>query len=124
RLARGLHRHLRRPSHGHVLFTGCLWTMPRRHRGPGLRQQDLSRLFFGVPGNGFGMNSTNSQTPVITIDGPTASGKGTIAHRVAQVLGWSVLDSGALYRLSALACLDRGVDTADEAAVAAVAREL
>ncbi|NYT70552.1 (d)CMP kinase [Pusillimonas noertemannii] len=70
------------------------------------------------------MNSTNSQTPVITIDGPTASGKGTIAHRVAQVLGWSVLDSGALYRLSALACLDRGVDTADEAAVAAVAREL
>jgi len=70
------------------------------------------------------MNSSNSQTPVITIDGPTASGKGTIAHRVAQVLGWSVLDSGALYRLSALACLDRGVDTADEAAVAAVAREL
>lgn len=70
------------------------------------------------------MNSTNSQTPVITIDGPTASGKGTIAHRVAQVLGWSVLDSGALYRLSALACLDRGVDTTDEAAVAAVARGL
>ncbi len=70
------------------------------------------------------MNSTQSQTPVITIDGPTASGKGTIAHRVAQVLGWSVLDSGALYRLSALACLDRGVDTTDEAAVAAVARGL
>ncbi|MDX3894782.1 (d)CMP kinase [Pusillimonas sp.] len=70
------------------------------------------------------MNATNPQTPVITIDGPTASGKGTIAHRVAQVLGWSVLDSGALYRLSALACLDRGVDTSDEAAVAAVAREL
>jgi len=70
------------------------------------------------------MNATNPQTPVITIDGPTASGKGTIAHRVAQVLGWSVLDSGALYRLSALACLDRGVDTSDEAAVAAIAREL
>lgn len=69
------------------------------------------------------MNS-NPQTPVITIDGPTASGKGTIAHRVAQALGWSVLDSGALYRLSALACLQRGIDPADEAAVAVVAREL
>lgn len=66
----------------------------------------------------------NSQTPVITIDGPTASGKGTVAHRVAQALGWSVLDSGALYRLSALACLQQGVDPSDEAAVATVAREL
>lgn len=70
------------------------------------------------------MNACDPQAPVITIDGPTASGKGTVAHRVAQVLGWSVLDSGALYRLSALACLERGVDPADEAAVAAVARGL
>ncbi|HLU19097.1 MAG TPA: (d)CMP kinase [Pusillimonas sp.] len=70
------------------------------------------------------MNSTQSLTPVITIDGPTASGKGTVAHRVAQILGWSVLDSGALYRLSALACLEQGVDTTDQAAVAEVARNL
>jgi cytidylate kinase len=41
--------------------------------------------------------------PVIAIDGPTASGKGTIARRLAQRLGWTILDSGALYRLVALA---------------------
>lgn len=62
--------------------------------------------------------------PVIAIDGPTASGKGTIAQRVAQALGWAVLDSGALYRLTALACLDAGIDPGDEAAVATAAREL
>jgi len=66
----------------------------------------------------------NPDTPVIAIDGPTASGKGTIAHRVAQVLGWSVLDSGALYRLAALACLDEGIDPCDETGVAAAARGL
>jgi cytidylate kinase len=50
------------------------------------------------------MNSTNTTTaPVITIDGPTASGKGTIARLIAQRLGWHILDSGALYRLVALA---------------------
>ncbi len=62
--------------------------------------------------------------PVITIDGPTASGKGTIAHQVAQALGWSVLDSGALYRLTALAVQEGGVDPADESAVAGVASQL
>ena len=44
----------------------------------------------------------NSTIPVITIDGPTASGKGTVAHRVADHLGFHYLDSGALYRLTAL----------------------
>ncbi|MDT8384938.1 MAG: (d)CMP kinase [Gammaproteobacteria bacterium] len=44
-----------------------------------------------------------TKTPVITIDGPTASGKGTIARLIAQRLGWHILDSGALYRLVALA---------------------
>lgn len=62
--------------------------------------------------------------PVITIDGPTASGKGTIAARVADVLGWAVLDSGALYRLTALASRNGGLDVADETAVAAAARML
>lgn len=68
--------------------------------------------------------SSADKAPVIAIDGPTASGKGTIAHRVAQALGWAVLDSGALYRLTALACLDSGIDPADEPAVASAAREL
>jgi cytidylate kinase len=48
--------------------------------------------------------------PVITIDGPTASGKGTVALGVAQGLGWRFLDSGALYRLTALALEQRGHD--------------
>ena len=62
--------------------------------------------------------------PVITIDGPTASGKGTVAHRVAQALGWGVLDSGALYRLTALSVLQRGGDSADPQAVARIAESL
>jgi cytidylate kinase len=62
--------------------------------------------------------------PVITIDGPTASGKGTIAHRVAKALGWTVLDSGALYRLTALAVQEQNVDPYDEMAVAKVAEQL
>lgn len=62
--------------------------------------------------------------PVITIDGPTASGKGTVAQRVASALGWTVLDSGALYRLTALAVLQQGIDPADEAAVADIATRL
>lgn len=68
--------------------------------------------------------SSAGAAPVITIDGPTASGKGTIAHRVAKQLGWDVLDSGALYRLTALAALRRGLPATDEPAVAAVAQAL
>jgi len=56
--------------------------------------------------------------PVITIDGPTASGKGTVAHGVAQALGWHVLDSGALYRVAALCVAEQGVNANDEQAVA------
>jgi cytidylate kinase len=62
--------------------------------------------------------------PVITIDGPTASGKGTVASRVAEHLGFALLDSGALYRLTALSALDAGLDLADEAALAALAAGL
>ena len=65
-----------------------------------------------------------NSVPVITIDGPTASGKGTVAHRVAQALGWGVLDSGALYRLTALSVLQRGGDPADPQAVAHIAGSL
>jgi cytidylate kinase len=51
--------------------------------------------------------------PVVTVDGPSGSGKGTISRAVAQVVGWHLLDSGALYRLVAFAGLERGVDAAD-----------
>jgi cytidylate kinase len=62
--------------------------------------------------------------PVITIDGPSGSGKGTIARRVATALGFHLLDSGALYRLVALAGARRGLAEQDEAGHAAVARHL
>ena len=66
----------------------------------------------------------SSSIPVITIDGPTASGKGTVAQRVASALGWAVLDSGALYRLTALAVQQQGIDPENETAVAHVAATL
>jgi cytidylate kinase len=66
----------------------------------------------------------NSHIPVITIDGPTASGKGTVAQRVADHLGFHLLDSGALYRLTALSALRRGTDLKDEHAVSKVAEHL
>lgn len=60
------------------------------------------------------MNSIAAgSAPVIAIDGPTASGKGTVAQRVAQALGFHYLDSGALYRLVALQALGRGVAADD-----------
>jgi len=62
--------------------------------------------------------------PVIAIDGPSASGKGTVAARVAESLGFHYLDSGSLYRLVALAARDGGVDTGDEAGLAALARAM
>ncbi len=62
--------------------------------------------------------------PVIAIDGPSASGKGTIAGLVARSLGFHVLDSGALYRLVALAARDAGIALTDERALAALARDL
>lgn len=62
--------------------------------------------------------------PVIAIDGPTASGKGTVAARVARTLGWHYLDSGALYRVLALAAMQRGVPLEDEASLAALAPRL
>jgi 3-phosphoshikimate 1-carboxyvinyltransferase len=59
--------------------------------------------------------------PVIAVDGPTASGKGTLASELAAALGYHLLDSGALYRATGLAVMDDGVDPADEAAVARIA---
>ncbi len=62
--------------------------------------------------------------PVIAIDGPSGSGKGTIAHRLAAALGFQILDSGALYRLVGLAARKHQVDLADEAALAQIAAHL
>jgi len=62
--------------------------------------------------------------PVIAIDGPTASGKGTLASEVARRLGYELLDSGALYRATALAAQQAGVDPSDAAAVAGLAGRL
>ena len=62
--------------------------------------------------------------PVIAIDGPSASGKGTVAQRVAATLGFHYLDSGALYRLLGLAAQQRGLALADETALATLAGEL
>ena len=62
--------------------------------------------------------------PIITVDGPSGSGKGTISQLLARELGYHFLDSGALYRLLALAALGRGLDLEDEAAVATLARGL
>jgi len=65
-----------------------------------------------------------SNIPVIAIDGPTASGKGTVAHKVADKLGFHYLDSGALYRLTALSAIRRGTDLSDEHALAKLAEHL
>jgi CMP/dCMP kinase len=62
--------------------------------------------------------------PVITLDGPSASGKGTIARLVSQALGFHYLESGALYRLVALAAMQTDVDANDEQRLANIAQHL
>jgi cytidylate kinase len=66
----------------------------------------------------------SSNIPVITIDGPSASGKGTVAERVAVALGFHFLDSGALYRLTALSAMKHGAALDDEMRVAELAAAL
>lgn len=61
-----------------------------------------------------------TQVPVLTIDGPSGSGKGTISRAVARALGWHFLDSGALYRVVGLAALQKNVDLSDFDAVVAL----
>lgn len=65
-----------------------------------------------------------SHIPVITIDGPTASGKGTVAHLVAERLGFHLLDSGALYRLTALQAIRRDLPLSDEHGIAKLAEHM
>jgi cytidylate kinase len=65
-----------------------------------------------------------NKAPVIAIDGPSGSGKGSVARLVADELGFALLDSGALYRVLGIAVLRHGVDLEDHAAVAELARTL
>ncbi|KPX22901.1 Cytidylate kinase [Pseudomonas syringae pv. delphinii] len=64
------------------------------------------------------------KAPVITIDGPSGSGKGTVAGLLAKKLGWCLLDSGALYRLLAFAAHNHGVDLTNEEALKLLAAHL
>jgi cytidylate kinase len=66
----------------------------------------------------------SADIPVVTIDGPSGSGKGTIAALLAERLGWSLLDSGALYRVVAAVALERQMDLEDGEALAAMAGAL
>jgi cytidylate kinase len=68
--------------------------------------------------------ATENTVPVIAIDGPVGSGKGTIARRVAEALGWRLLDSGALYRLVALAAGRQGIALDDAGELARLAAGL
>jgi cytidylate kinase len=68
--------------------------------------------------------SESADVPVVTLDGPSGSGKGTIARRVAEALGWHLLDSGALYRLVGLAAARAGTPISDEHRVADLARNM
>jgi len=73
----------------------------------------------------FGLVTTaNDAIPVLTVDGPTASGKGTLASAVAKALGYHFLDSGAVYRATALTAMRLGVSVDDEARLAEIAGSL
>jgi cytidylate kinase len=69
-------------------------------------------------------STDDSDVPVITIDGPSGSGKGTISRRLAGTLGWHYLDSGALYRLLACAALRDGIPLDDAAGLIALAERI
>lgn len=69
-------------------------------------------------------NPNRNQIPVIALDGPTSSGKGTIGKLLAEKLGWHFLDSGILYRVLALAALQKNIDPANHYALEALAAGL
>lgn len=70
------------------------------------------------------MTPIQPHTPVVAIDGPSGAGKGTLSRLVAHRMGYHLLDSGALYRLTALAAMDEGADIDDPETVAKIARHL
>ena len=70
------------------------------------------------------LKNTMIDIPVLTIDGPSGSGKGTVAQLMAKDLGWHYLDSGALYRVLAQASIKHGVDLGDESSISTLAKNL
>ncbi len=70
------------------------------------------------------MTTTNDKAPVLAVDGPGGSGKGTICRQVAEAMGWHLLDSGALYRAVAVYAGQRGVPLDDAEGLAGLAAEL
>lgn len=89
--------------------------------GAGIRINDPKCVAKTFPDYFTEFSKVTQPVPVIAIDGPSASGKGTVAQRVADVLGMHYLDSGALYRLLGLAAQRHGVPLDDEAGLAALA---
>lgn len=67
---------------------------------------------------------SNASIPVIAVDGPSGSGKGTLCRKIADALQFSLLDSGALYRITAIAAAEQGISLSDETAIARVAQHL
>ncbi len=67
---------------------------------------------------------TNREAPVLTVDGPSGTGKGTLCQKLAERLGWRFLDSGAIYRALALKALEEGIDLGAEQALAECAETL
>ncbi|MGR5543499.1 (d)CMP kinase, partial [Vibrio campbellii] len=59
----------------------------------------------------------SSHTPIVTVDGPSGAGKGTLCMLIADKLGYKLLDSGAIYRVLALAAIHHGVDLTSEEAL-------
>ncbi len=125
-VASGIDRHLRRPPDGDGDGARGL-QRPGRRRAPACRCASSTRAASPRPGPTISRPCSRSHRrrappiPVLTIDGPTASGKGTLASAVARELGYRLLDSGALYRAAALAALEAGTDPDDEEALAALA---
>jgi cytidylate kinase len=70
------------------------------------------------------MSAASAPVPIIAIDGPSASGKGTVAEKVAAALGFHYLDSGALYRLATLAALGASASLDDEESLARLAADM
>src|SRR5207249_8842863 len=115
--------HLRRSPHGDVFFARGARRDQGSHRRSGLCGKDLPGILRSACEH-LAADSRVSTVPVIAIDGPSASGKGTVAEEVARALGFHYLDSGALYRLVALAGAREGIDAGDEAKLAAIAARL
>lgn len=95
--------------------------VPIRIRDPGCVAKTWPDHFEAL----FSVASTSmASIPVLAIDGPTASGKGTLAAAVARALGYRLLDSGAVYRAAALAAIDAGIPAEDHAALAALSASI